>query len=169
MVPKSTPKKRVQKNQSKLANLPRKGKRKCNQNGRASGHTPSQTSIKIPGTATGLPLTSLPLYPCGSALRTSWTSSLTSRRFWSTASLLTRCLPTEKRGQPLLSQAGSLDFFPCFNEGFFPEGKWATLGARAIPRQPVAGTRQASFPQPSSKNRFDIWAAQWAAYQILSW
>ena len=55
-----------------------------------------------------------------------------------------------------MPQAGSLDFFLSFNEGFFPEGKWATLGGSAIPRQPVAGTRQASFPQPSSKNQFNI-------------
>ena len=41
-------------------------------------------------------------------------------------------------------------------EYFFPEGKWAALGGSAIPRQPVAGTRQASFPQPSSKNQFNI-------------
>ena len=46
-------------------------------------------------------------------------------------------------------QAGSLDFFLSFNEGFFPKGKWATLGGIAIPRQ-------ASFPQPSSKNQFNI-------------
>ena len=39
---------------------------------------------------------------------------------------------------------------------FFPKGKWAVLGGSAIPRQPVAGTRQASFPQPSSKNQFNI-------------
>ena len=32
-------------------------------------------------------------------------------------------------------------------EYFFPKGKWAALGGSAIPRQPVAGTRQASFPQ----------------------
>ena len=47
--------------------------------------------------------------------------------------------------------------------------KWAVLGDSARPRQPVAGTRQAPFPQPSSKNQFNIWATQWAAYQILSW
>ena len=41
-------------------------------------------------------------------------------------------------------------------EYFFPEGKWAALGGSAIPRQPVAGTRQDSFPQPSSKNQFNI-------------
>ena len=40
-------------------------------------------------------------------------------------------------------------------EYFFPEGKWAALGGSAIPRQPVAGTREASFPQPSSKNQFN--------------
>ena len=39
---------------------------------------------------------------------------------------------------------------------FFPRGKWATLGGSAISRQPVAGTRQASFPRPSSKNQFNI-------------
>ena len=41
-------------------------------------------------------------------------------------------------------------------EYFFPKGKWAALGGSAIPRQPVAGTRQASFPQPNSKNQFNI-------------
>ena len=55
-----------------------------------------------------------------------------------------------------MPQAGSLDFFLSFNEGFFPKGKWATLGGSAIPRQTVARTRQASFPQPSSKNQFNI-------------
>ena len=32
----------------------------------------------------------------------------------------------------------------------------AQLGGSAIPRQRVAGTRQASFPQPNSKNQFNI-------------
>ena len=71
-------------------------------------------------------------------------------------SLLNLCLPTEKKGQTLVPRAGSLDIFLCFNESFFPEGKWATLGGSAIPRQPVAGRREASFPQPSSKNQFNI-------------
>ena len=56
----------------------------------------------------------------------------------------------------LVSQAGFLDFFLCFNEGFYVVGKWVTLGGSAIPKQPVAGSRQASFPQPSSKNQFNI-------------
>ena len=72
------------------------------------------------------------------------------------SSLLNLCLPTEKKGQTLVPRAGSLDIFLCFNESFFPEGKWATLGGSAIPRQPVAGRREASFPQPSSKNQFNI-------------
>ena len=111
--------------------------------------------MKILGAAMVLTLTSYPLYPCGSALRAFWTSSLTSRRF---SSGLTSCpVPVDRgKGQTLVSQAGFLAFFLSLNEGFFPEGKWATLGGSAIPRQPVAGTRQASFPQPSSKNQFNI-------------
>ena len=35
---------------------------------------------------------------------------------------------------------------------FFPRGRLAVLGGSAISRQPVVGTRQASFPQPGSKN-----------------
>ena len=38
------------------------------QNDRASGHTSRKVSVKITGMATSLTLTSLPLYPCGSAL-----------------------------------------------------------------------------------------------------
>ena len=39
---------------------------------------------------------------------------------------------------------------------FFPRGKWAALGGSAIPMKAVAGSRQASFPQPSSKNQCNI-------------
>ena len=41
-------------------------------------------------------------------------------------------------------------------ECFFLRGKWATLGGSVIPRQPVAGMRQASFPTPGTKNHFNI-------------
>ena len=58
--------------------------------------------------------------------------------------------------QNKLSCSSWMIFFLSFIECVFPEGKWAALGGSAIPWQPMAGTRQASFPQPSSKNQFNI-------------
>ena len=57
-----------------------------------------------------------------------------------------------------------------FSYQYFPhEGEWAVPSGSARPGQPVARTEQAPVPWPICKNQFNIQAARWAAFQILSW
>ena len=62
------------------------------------------------------------------------------------------CLGKGQQATQLVVNTVNLFSIDCF----FPGGKWAALGGSAIPRQPMPGTRQASFAQPGSKNQFNI-------------
>ena len=96
----------------------------------------------------------LPLNPYGSALRA--LLLLVHATTMSSGPFTCRVMACVCGNQTHNTVRAMFFFFFLFNEGFFPEGKWAALGGSAIPRQPVAGTKQASFPQPSSKNQFNI-------------
>ena len=84
------------------------------------------------------------LIPCG--------ASLFVRHLLNLQPAVSVCLREQQQVTRLVRITVKLFSIDCF----FPRGKWAALGGSAIPRQPVAGTRQASFPQPGFKNQFNI-------------
>ena len=89
---------------------------------------------------TELAHSSLVVLPCSSSVTCS------------TYSRLSVCLWKQQQATRLGRITVKLFSIDCF----FPRGNWAALGGSAIPMQAVAGSRQAFFPQPGSKNQFNI-------------